>query len=149
VSKLTSASASADQALAVPAEPGSTVSALTGFDPSRKDDVWNVQRDIERRARAMRDGVAAAKALYWLQSYGLNPFCGSTYGENFGGYAEAKPYIAATTESFADQLRQRAIDLALADVEAAYASAIEARSDATGTGAAEGESAPEGDAQDA
>jgi hypothetical protein len=93
------------------AESSSTVSALTGFDPSRKDDAWNVQRDLERRTTAMRDGVRAAKALHWLQSYGLNPFHGSSYGEFFGGFEEAKPYIAAATEAFAKQLSQRAIDL--------------------------------------
>jgi hypothetical protein len=141
--------ASASQNGLSQAEPCCTVSALTGFDPSRKEDVFQVQLDIAQRSKALRKGEDAAKALYWLKSYGLNPFHGSTYGQAFGGYEEAKPYIDAALESFAKRLSDHAIDMALADIEAAYASAIEARSDATPkSGAAEGESAtPKGDAQ--
>jgi hypothetical protein len=126
----------------------SLVFTLSGFDPSRKSEVFQIQLDMQRRASALDGGTDAAKALQWLNQYGRQVIAGSDYGADYMGSAEAKPYLRLARESFAKAMHDYATTLALADIESAYASAIEARSDATGTGAAEGESAvPKADAQ--
>jgi hypothetical protein len=103
--------------------------------------------DATRRRNALSEGVQAARALKWLQDYGLNPWHGSSYGQDFTGYEEAKPYLDAARESLANQLSETAIALALADVEESYALATETRRAET-TGSVEDEGAgPKDNAQ--
>jgi hypothetical protein len=107
-------------------EPCSTVSALTGFDPSRKRDAFQVGLDLTRRRRALEIGEEAALALEWLTEYGANVIRGG-YGDQMRGGDEGKKYHGKALSEFASRINDRAVELAVADVEQAYASAIEAR----------------------
>lgn len=130
------------QALAVPAEPSCTVSALTGYDPSRKEDAFKIELDTIRRKRAMEDGEAAAKALGWLLDFGTQWANGSSYGTDFRGHEEAKLYLEVAHKHFAFQMRDYAVRAAQVEIETKYAIATEARRAATGnTDAVEDEGA--------
>jgi hypothetical protein len=131
-------------------EPSSTVSALTGFDPARKSDVFQIMLNLQTRRNYIGNGIDAANALYWLHDHGASAFNGSDYAKQFTGAEEAKRYVEAARDEFAAQMRARAIELALADLEIATASAIEAATadETTETDSTEGESAvPKADAQ--
>jgi hypothetical protein len=136
--------------LSSPTEPCSTVSALTGFDPSRKDDVFQIQLDMQTRRNFLSNGVDAASALRWLHEYGGGVISGRTqWGTEFDAYEDAQPYIQEAQRYFASQMLERAKERATDDIEHALASAIEARRaiDAEGGVVADESAVPKADAQ--
>ena len=128
-------------------EPSPVVSALTGFDPSRKEDTFKIQLDATKRADAFDAATKAERAIQWLQQYGSAVLAGGTYGKDLGDYRAAESYVKEALEVHASTMLLWALEDARGDLERCYAIATEARKGGDACGSVHEGAAPTGIAQ--